>query len=164
MIGACNFRTTTEELRLCSRAPAHVEYLVQAAWALVLSRYSNDDDVLFGITVSGRSPALPGIEGMVGCLSTLAAASESPASANAFLAARIAEQQTRCNSMSTVRCGYPRVERVPRGTPLLKAFLCLRIACGRQPPARHRDFEMSPIVVSVRRRISLTVIVSPEQA
>ncbi|WP_437926828.1 amino acid adenylation domain-containing protein [Sorangium sp. So ce291] len=40
--------------------------LVQAAWALVLSRTSRSDDVLFGVTVAGRSAALAGIESMVG--------------------------------------------------------------------------------------------------
>ncbi|MGH9241421.1 MAG: amino acid adenylation domain-containing protein, partial [Vicinamibacterales bacterium] len=37
-----------------------------AAWALVLSRYSDRDDVVFGTTVSGRPPTVPGVESMVG--------------------------------------------------------------------------------------------------
>ncbi|WP_437334473.1 amino acid adenylation domain-containing protein [Sorangium sp. So ce394] len=40
--------------------------LVQAAWALLLSRTARTDDVLFGVTVAGRSAPLPGIESMVG--------------------------------------------------------------------------------------------------
>ncbi|WP_437688559.1 amino acid adenylation domain-containing protein [Sorangium sp. So ce176] len=40
--------------------------LVQAAWALLLSRAARSDDVLFGITVAGRSAPLAGIEAMVG--------------------------------------------------------------------------------------------------
>jgi amino acid adenylation domain-containing protein/non-ribosomal peptide synthase protein (TIGR01720 family) len=40
--------------------------LVQGAWALLLSRYSGELDVVFGATVSGRSPALLGVESMVG--------------------------------------------------------------------------------------------------
>ena len=39
---------------------------VQAAWALVLSRYTGAEDVLFGATVSGRPPELEGVEQMVG--------------------------------------------------------------------------------------------------
>ncbi len=39
---------------------------VQGAWALLLHRYSGHDDVLFGATVSGRPPELPGSEQMVG--------------------------------------------------------------------------------------------------
>jgi amino acid adenylation domain-containing protein/non-ribosomal peptide synthase protein (TIGR01720 family) len=46
--------------------------LFQGIWALLLSRYSGKDDVLFGITVSGRPPELVGIESMVGlCINTL---------------------------------------------------------------------------------------------
>lgn len=40
--------------------------LIQGAWALLLSRYSGDDDILFGATVSGRPSGLDGIEQMVG--------------------------------------------------------------------------------------------------
>ncbi|AOX02677.1 hypothetical protein BJP34_27440 [Moorena producens PAL-8-15-08-1] len=40
--------------------------LVQGAWALLLSRYSGDEDVVFGVTVSGRSASLDGLETMVG--------------------------------------------------------------------------------------------------
>jgi len=40
--------------------------LVQGAWALLLSRYSGENDVLFGAIVSGRPAELAGIEAMVG--------------------------------------------------------------------------------------------------
>ncbi|HLG65646.1 MAG TPA: amino acid adenylation domain-containing protein, partial [Ktedonosporobacter sp.] len=40
--------------------------LLQGAWALLLSRYSGQDDVVFGTTVSGRPPTLSGAEAMVG--------------------------------------------------------------------------------------------------
>ena len=40
--------------------------LAQAAWALVLARFSGRGDVVFGATVSGRSAPLPGIDEMIG--------------------------------------------------------------------------------------------------
>ncbi|HEV2733755.1 MAG TPA: amino acid adenylation domain-containing protein, partial [Longimicrobiaceae bacterium] len=40
--------------------------LVQGAWALLLSRYTGEDDVLFGATVSGRPAELEGAEEIVG--------------------------------------------------------------------------------------------------
>jgi len=40
--------------------------LVQGAWALLLSRYSGDDDIVFGTTFSGRPLDLPGAETMIG--------------------------------------------------------------------------------------------------
>ncbi|MFH8369395.1 non-ribosomal peptide synthase/polyketide synthase [Streptomyces sp. NPDC018031] len=40
--------------------------VVQGAWALLLSRYAAEPDVVFGTTVSGRPEDLPGVESMVG--------------------------------------------------------------------------------------------------
>ncbi|NJK48665.1 amino acid adenylation domain-containing protein [Candidatus Gracilibacteria bacterium] len=40
--------------------------LIQGAWGLLLSRYSGEEDVVFGTTVSGRPPSLKGAELMVG--------------------------------------------------------------------------------------------------
>lgn len=40
--------------------------MVQGAWALLLHRYSGDQDILFGATVSGRPAELKGVETMVG--------------------------------------------------------------------------------------------------
>jgi acyl carrier protein len=40
--------------------------VLQGAWALLLSRYSGLDDVVFGTTVSGRPAELPGVETMIG--------------------------------------------------------------------------------------------------
>ncbi|MCX2932578.1 amino acid adenylation domain-containing protein [Mycobacterium sp. CVI_P3] len=40
--------------------------LLQMAWALILSRLTDRDDVVFGVTVSGRPPELTGVETMVG--------------------------------------------------------------------------------------------------
>ncbi|HEV2736635.1 MAG TPA: condensation domain-containing protein, partial [Longimicrobiaceae bacterium] len=40
--------------------------MLQGAWGLLLARHSGEEDVVFGATVSGRPPQLPGVEGMVG--------------------------------------------------------------------------------------------------
>lgn len=40
--------------------------LLQCAWALVLARTLGRRDVVFGATVSGRAPEVPGVEAMVG--------------------------------------------------------------------------------------------------
>src|SRR5437868_4044984 len=57
----------TEQLRNFARQnKLTLSTIVQAAWAILLSRYSGADDILFGVTVSGRTPALAGVESMVG--------------------------------------------------------------------------------------------------
>ncbi|WP_189893822.1 amino acid adenylation domain-containing protein, partial [Streptomyces xantholiticus] len=43
-----------------------VNTVVQAAWAMVLGQLTGRADVVFGGTVSGRPPQLPGVESMVG--------------------------------------------------------------------------------------------------
>ncbi|RPH97503.1 MAG: amino acid adenylation domain-containing protein, partial [Calditrichaeota bacterium] len=40
--------------------------LLQGAWALLLSRYSNEQDIVFGSVVSGRPPELSGADQMIG--------------------------------------------------------------------------------------------------
>ncbi|WP_051743155.1 non-ribosomal peptide synthetase [Nocardia carnea] len=40
--------------------------VLQVAWAVLLGQLTGRDDVLFGATVSGRPPELPGVESMVG--------------------------------------------------------------------------------------------------
>ncbi len=51
---------------VASRARVTVNTLVQGAWALLLSRYCGEEDVVFGTTVSGRSADVPGVETMLG--------------------------------------------------------------------------------------------------
>ncbi|HEY9303687.1 MAG TPA: condensation domain-containing protein, partial [Mycobacterium sp.] len=43
-----------------------VNTLLQMAWALVVSRLTDRDDVVFGVTVSGRPADLAGVETMIG--------------------------------------------------------------------------------------------------
>ncbi|MFF0524657.1 non-ribosomal peptide synthase/polyketide synthase [Actinomadura nitritigenes] len=44
--------------------------VVQGAWALLLGMYSGSDDVLYGVTSSGRGDQIPGMSSMVGLLIT----------------------------------------------------------------------------------------------
>ncbi|NKY52405.1 amino acid adenylation domain-containing protein [Nocardia vermiculata] len=57
---------TTELTRLAAHLGVTVNTVVQAAWGLLIGRSTDRDDVVFGATVSGRPPALPGVESMVG--------------------------------------------------------------------------------------------------
>ncbi|MGK3959181.1 non-ribosomal peptide synthase/polyketide synthase [Sorangium sp. So ce118] len=59
--------STTEALETFARGHGlTLSTVFQGAWALLLSRYSGEDDVVFGTTRSGRSGDLPGLEAMVG--------------------------------------------------------------------------------------------------
>lgn len=57
----------TQRLQLFARQQQiTINTLFQGAWALLLSLYSGQQDVVFGTTVSGRPTTVPGVEAMVG--------------------------------------------------------------------------------------------------
>ena len=51
---------------LTVRLGVTVNIVIQCVWGLLLSRYNNREDVVFGTIVSGRPPELNGVEDMVG--------------------------------------------------------------------------------------------------
>lgn len=53
---------------LARRSRVTLNSVFQAAWAILVSRYTGSDDVVFGTTVSGRNVALAGVENIVGLL------------------------------------------------------------------------------------------------
>ncbi|MFC0212779.1 amino acid adenylation domain-containing protein, partial [Paenibacillus chartarius] len=60
-------RETTRKLeRLAHRYGATLHQLLQAAWAVVLAKYNQVTDVVFGHVVSGRPAELSGVDRMVG--------------------------------------------------------------------------------------------------
>ena len=60
--------TTTRLRELARGRNLTLNTVVQGAWALVLSRLTGRNDVVFGATVSGRPADLPGAESMVGLM------------------------------------------------------------------------------------------------
>lgn len=51
---------------LARRLSLTLNTVLQAAWGILLSRYSGETDVVYGTTISGRPPDLPGAETMLG--------------------------------------------------------------------------------------------------
>ena len=57
----------TKQLETIARqAKVTLNIIFEAIWGLLLQRYNNTDDVVFGLIVSGRSPEIAGVEKMVG--------------------------------------------------------------------------------------------------
>ena len=52
--------------RLAHNCRVTLNTVIQGAWAILLNRYSRNQDIVYGITVSGRPPELPGVEQMIG--------------------------------------------------------------------------------------------------
>jgi amino acid adenylation domain-containing protein len=58
---------TTGRLQLLARKhELTLNTVLVGAWALLLNRYSQEETVVFGATVAGRPPSLPGVETMIG--------------------------------------------------------------------------------------------------
>ncbi|MFJ9691430.1 amino acid adenylation domain-containing protein [Kitasatospora sp. NPDC101183] len=62
-LSAALTRALTDRARSAGRT---LNSVLQAAWAMVLGQLTGRRDVVFGTTVSGRPPQIPGIESMVG--------------------------------------------------------------------------------------------------
>ena len=59
--------STTEALSSLARSGQMTLYnLIQGAWAILLSQYSGESDLVFGVTVSGRPTELTGVQSMIG--------------------------------------------------------------------------------------------------
>ena len=71
-VGVTQFDADTELSDAVTRfAKTHhltVNTVVQGAWGLLLNQYSRQPSVIFGSTVAGRDPSLPGVESIVGLL------------------------------------------------------------------------------------------------
>ena len=60
-------QSTTADLNaFAQRHHLTLNTLIQGAWAVLLSRYGDTADVVFGATVSGRPPTLPGADAIIG--------------------------------------------------------------------------------------------------
>jgi amino acid adenylation domain-containing protein len=103
-----------------------VSTLVEAAWGLLLSRYSGGRDIVFGVTVSGRPADLADIETMIGMfVNTVPMRVRVPAETPllAWLgeihALQIEMQQYEYSSLIDIQ----RWSEVPRGVPLFENIL-----------------------------------------
>lgn len=55
-----------QPMHVRERAPVTQATILRAAWAIVLARYCDSDDVCFGTTISGRQAPVPGLEQVAG--------------------------------------------------------------------------------------------------
>ncbi|MEO7330150.1 MAG: amino acid adenylation domain-containing protein, partial [Minicystis sp.] len=100
--------------------------VLQGAFALLLSRYSGEEDVLFGATVSGRSTPIPGIERMVGLfINALPVRVSLPPDerVSTFLSTLQIQQSEIREFEHTPLVTVQGFSDVPRGTPLFETLI-----------------------------------------
>lgn len=146
--------------------------LAQGAWALLLSRYSGETDIVFGTTVSTRPADLPGIETMIGLLiNTL------PARVHVAPDARLLPwlQQVQAEQAEARQYSYaPLIQihewsEVPRGQPLFESVLVVEnypTATAQQPDAsieRRTGGETKWRIVQTNYPLMLAVVLSAQE-
>ncbi|MCP2727565.1 non-ribosomal peptide synthetase [Limnofasciculus baicalensis] len=100
--------------------------LVQAAWALLLSRYSGESDVVFGTVVSGRPPELSGVESIVGLfINTLPARVQIPETSDLLAWLKELQQQNveREHYSYTSLVDIQSISDIPRGKSLFESIV-----------------------------------------
>jgi amino acid adenylation domain-containing protein/non-ribosomal peptide synthase protein (TIGR01720 family) len=100
--------------------------LFQGAWALLLARYSGESQAVFGATVSGRPPALPGVETMVGLfINTVPVKIAIPSATNILewlKGIQLQQLETQSYDYSSL-VDIQGASAVPRGLPLFETLL-----------------------------------------
>jgi amino acid adenylation domain-containing protein len=158
---------TTERLREFAReSKVTLNVVAQAAWALLLSRYSGDDDVVFGVTVSGRPASLEQAEAMIGLfINTLPLRVEVPpgVSVRQWLV-KLQDEQSRMQQFEhSSLIDIQSWTEVPRGLPLFESIFVFE----NLPVAGSHQVKESSVAFSEDRGFGsttgypLTILISP---
>ncbi len=157
--------TTTADLQTLARQQQlTLNTLVQGAWALLLARYSGQQDVVFGATVSGRPTAQAGVESMVGLFINTLPLRVQVAPRQPLLPwlqelqARQAEaRQYEYSPLAQIQ-GW---SEVPRGQPLFDSLLVFENYPVDASAMRESSLEIEIVQVVERTNYPLTVTVLP---
>jgi len=129
-VGAVELALTPDETQrlhaFAREAGCTVATLVAAAWSLLLSRYTGEGDVLFGVTRACRQSTIEGADDMVGLfINTLPFRAHVPPQQTVFgwLNALRAEQLAFREHEHTPLARVQSWSDVPRGTPLFETLV-----------------------------------------
>jgi hypothetical protein len=160
-------RAVTNELRESAKRHRLTLYTITlGAWALLLSRYSGQTDVVCGTVVSGRPPDLAGVETMIGLfINVLPVRVHVPAASPvaawlAQLQAQLTElRQYEYNTLVEVQ-GW---SSVPRGRPMFESVVIFENYPTAQRPtiAGERRGDAAAAHAYERSNVPLSVIVEP---
>ncbi|MGY2314637.1 amino acid adenylation domain-containing protein [Pseudomonas sp. SDO5522_S412] len=112
--------------QLCQHYQLTPNTWIQGAWALLLSRYSGNRDVLFGVTVAGRPTDLAGVEEMVGLFINslpLRVDVDPQAPVAGWLQALLSHNARLREHESASLVDIQRSSNVPRGQPLFDSLV-----------------------------------------
>ena len=163
--GSIDANRTAALIALCRTQGVTLATALQAAWALVLARYSGEPDVVFGQTVAGRPPGLPGADAILGpFINTVPVRADVTATAtvSAFLHALVRGQAQRDAHAHVALADIQRWSDVTPGTALFDSALIVQ---NFRPESREeRDsaaFTIMPVALLDRTTLPLTIQFTP---
>ncbi|MBD3557662.1 amino acid adenylation domain-containing protein [Planktothrix sp. FACHB-1355] len=121
-----DIKTTNLIKQFCRENRLTLNTLTQGAWAYLLSRYSGDEKVVFGVTINGRPTDIPNSDEMVGLfINTLPFCVEvKPPTMTLDWLQEIQKQQGELEQFSySSLVDVQGWSRIPRGTPLFETIL-----------------------------------------
>ncbi|MBD2278683.1 non-ribosomal peptide synthetase [Aphanizomenon flos-aquae] len=141
--------------------------LVQGTWALLLSRYSQEPDIVFGATVSGRPPSLMGVESMVGLfINTLPVRiktwteTEVLALLKDLQTQQVESEQYSYSSLVDIQG----LSDVPRGTSLFESLIVFdNYPVNEAAPQNNYGFSIDHLQAIEQTNYPLTIMVIPSQ-
>jgi surfactin family lipopeptide synthetase C len=160
-------RAVTEQLQSAARQHhLTLNNLVQGAWALLLARYSGENDVVFGATVSGRPPTLDRVDSIVGLLiNTLPIRVQVNGTAELLpwlkqLQAQAFEREPYAYfSLAEIQ----QLSDIPPGMPLFESILVFEnYPLDSTEPDRKKTLELSDLRCFERTNYPLTLVINPD--
>lgn len=156
---------TTSAIRDCAkRQHLTISSVLQGAWAILLSRYSASNDVVFGITVSGRPYDLPQVESLVGLLINTLPVRVNLSDDESSLACLKQIQRRVSSALEYEHCSLQQIQNwsdAPFNLPLFETLLVFENFAGSGSSfALDGPVEVSSTQLS-RTNYPLTLVVNP---
>ncbi|MBE9004885.1 amino acid adenylation domain-containing protein [Fortiea sp. LEGE XX443] len=157
--------TTTALQLLVKQNKLTLNTVLQGAWALLLSHYSSNKDVIFGATVSNRPAALIGVESMVGLfINTL------PVRVQIFHHENLISwlQQIQSQQVETRHYEYTpladihKFSEVPQGVSLFESVMVFENFPNNSSLQDELDLEIDNTRTIIRNHYPLTLRVRPD--
>jgi len=147
-----------------------VNTIVQGAWAVLLSRHTGREDVVFGSTVSGRSPEIAGVESMIGLLINTVPTRVRLRAADSFsnLVSRLNQEQSRL--LAHQYLGLVEIQRLTRLHELFDTLVVFEnFPRGTEDKSRTKELAAQPsggvrftvVDLNDAAHYPLTVVVAP---
>src|SRR6266545_921703 len=137
--------------------------ILQGAWGIVLGKYSGEDDIAFGTTVSGRPVDLPGSESIIGpFINTLPIRIQIPLQSSLLSWLSIIQNEQLEYSRYAYSSMAERFSEIPLGMPLFESILIFENYPVEQPShGLGRQLEISGVRSQTRTKYPLTIVSRP---